>query len=870
MGDDAARLASELSLAEAVAACTPFDFWHSKRITRLGVPGVKVTDGPVGARGDGQIGSGTPALVLPCPTAMAATWDPELLRAGGAALAEEVRDRHAHGLLAPTVNLHRTPLAGRNFECYSEDPYLTARMAVGFITGVQSGGVAACVKHFVANDQEHERHTISAEVPERALRELYLLPFEAAVTEAGTWMLMSAYNRLGGTHCSEHGWLLTDLLRDEWGFDGVVVSDWFGTHTTAAAALAGLDWEMPGPSLHFGQRLLDSVTSGEVPEDVVRTKAARMLSLLARTGGLDGLVEGEPPVEPSETSQVRDGARAVARQLSAASIVMLANRPGSSGRPVLPLDPAPATLAVIGPNADEAWIQGGGSAQLNPHHVVTPLDGLRQRFAATGTEVVHEPGCLSVRSMPLLNSRLLVPLAADTTGLTVGIDEVAAGPDDRFYLVAEYWDNEHFAGEPLARVPLRAATGMFTGVLPPNAPATFWCRWSGVVEVPAAATVRFGISSAGPSRLLVDGQLVCDAWDHREPGEAFFGLGCVEVTGDVPPPAGPPPVPGTVRRLEVALEFTNAGNSFVTASRIGAAVLPPADGLARAVAAASAAEVAVVVVGLDHDTETEGRDRTTLALPAEQDELVAAVAAANPNTVVVVNAGAPVLMPWRNDVASVVQLWYPGQEGGHALADVLSGDVNPSGRLPTTFPASLDQVGAHTFGAAGYPGVDGAVRYDEGLLVGHRWLDAHDLEPEWCFGHGLSYTTFEWGAVALESLAPLVAGPLDRVGGTGREAVLTCSVELANTGDRDGHEVVQVYVAPPPGPFERAPRELRGFARVHVPAGQRVTATITLDRRAFAVWDPDAATWVVPPGTYTLVAAASSRDLRSSAGVDVG
>jgi beta-glucosidase len=858
-------LVGDLAVGEAANIAAGFGMWHNHRVTRLGIPAIKVTDGPVGARGAGEIGSGTPALVLPCPTAMAATWDPDLVGSAAVALAAEVRDRSASVLLAPTVNLHRTPLAGRNFECFGEDPHLTARMAVGYITGVQSAGVSACVKHFVANDQEHERHTISAEVSERALRELYLVPFEAAVTEAGVWMVMSAYNRLNGTYCGEHPWLLTDVLRGEWGFDGAVVSDWLGTHSTVDAALAGLDWEMPGPAVHFGARLADAVDAGDVPADVVLSMARNVLGVAGRTGLLDDVAHGVVAAEPAERSVDRDDARQLARQVAAAGIVVLANRvPASQSTPVLPLDPVPATVAIIGPNADGAWIQGGGSAQLNAHRAVTPRDGLTARLGAAGCTVTYEPGCLSVRSMPLLGVGNLVVLPGDTPGVA----DAAAGPDDRFCVVAEYFDNPEFAGDPVSVVPMRAATAMWAGVMPPGVTGTYWARWRATMEVAADATVRFGITSAGPSRLFVDGALVCDLWDARQPGESFFGLGSAEVTGDVAPPDGADP--GATRCLDIVFELSNHTTEFISAGKVGAAVVPPADAVGRAVAAAAAAEVAVVVVGLNHDTETEGRDRTTLSLPAEQDELVAAVAAANDRTVVVVNAGAPVHMPWRNDVAAVVQLWYPGQEGGHALADVLTGDVNPSGRLPTTFPADIADNPSH----GNYPGDSGVVRYEEDVLIGYRWYDAHGIEPEWCFGHGLSYTSFDLGEPDVELLGGLVPGalpPASLGAGEGRHvpAAVRVVVPVTNTGDRDGHQVVQVYVEPPDGPLVRPPRELRGFSRVWVPAGATVDATVDLGVRAFAAFDPAVGRWVVAPGTHTVAVGTSCRVITSRSAVVV-
>src|SRR3954451_10157557 len=383
---------SDVPLDDLTAAVAGSDLWNAPGIPEHDLAPLRVTDGPNGARGPSF--TGVPSACFPCGTALGATWDPQLVRRVGVAIAQESRTKGAQVLLAPTVNLHRHPLAGRNFECYSEDPTLTAMIAIGFITGVQSEGVGVTVKHFVANDSEFERMTISSEVPEAVLRELYLVPFEAAVTEADAWGVMSAYNRLNGTYCSEHEWLLTTVLRDEWGFDGVVISDWYGTHSTAPAANAGLDLEMPGPPQWFGPPLAAAVRAGEVDEATLDGKVRRVLMLLERAGRLDD--------EPSQAEDCTDAPadRGVARRAAAESFVLLHNDGNA-----LPIAGSVRTLAVIGPNADALVIQGGGSARVTPHPPVSPLAGLRTRFA--GIEVAHERGCYSSKRTPILDERLL-------------------------------------------------------------------------------------------------------------------------------------------------------------------------------------------------------------------------------------------------------------------------------------------------------------------------------------------------------------------------------------------------------------------------------------------------------------------------------
>src|SRR5262249_2603083 len=392
MSERVDKLIADLDLDEKAALAAGVDLWYGPGAPRLGVSALKVTDGPSGARGEQW--SGRPSANFPCGTALGATWNVDLVHEVGIRLGVEARRKQAHALLAPTVNIHRHPLAGRNFECYSEDPHLSARMAVAYITGVQSQGVGCTVKHFVANDSEFERMTISSEVDERTLREISLVPFEAAVKEAHTWALMTAYNRVNGPYCSEHAALIA-MLRDEWGFDGLVMSDWYGTHSTVPAANAGLDLEMPGPPQFFGDKLAVAVRAGEVPESVLDDKVHRVLTFIERTGRLDD--------EPAPEECIDDPVdRAIARRAASESFVLLRNEHAA-----LPIASSAKTLAVIGPNADAMVIQGGGSARVTPHAPVSPLAGLRARYEGTAVEVVHERGCYSFKRTPILEAPVL-------------------------------------------------------------------------------------------------------------------------------------------------------------------------------------------------------------------------------------------------------------------------------------------------------------------------------------------------------------------------------------------------------------------------------------------------------------------------------
>jgi len=744
---------------------------------------------------------------FPCGAAQGASFDPALVERIGAALAEEARSKGAGVLLAPTVNLQRTPVGGRNFECASEDPFLAARMAAAFVRGVQGRGVGACVKHFACNDAEWERHRASVEVDERTLREVYLAPFEAAVREAGAWSVMAAYNRLGGVHCTEHERLLTGILREEWGFDGAVLSDWFATQSGPASLGAGMDLEMPGPPRHYGAKLAAPVREGRADAAALDRSVRRVLGLLARTGALDA--EGPPP----ERADDRPEHRALAREAAAAGLVLLRNERGA-----LPLRGV-RRLAVVGPNADRAVIQGGGSARVTPHYAVSPLAGLAERAAAAGVELVFARGPTCYRVLPALGG-------ADLEG-AVEIELFAADAP---------------GGAPLRSERVRSAELFWlTPPAPIAAGAGFAARLRARLRAREPGAQRLSLTSAGRARLRVDGREWIDLWERRERGSAFFGLGSQEVEVAVPLAAG--------ASAEIEVDFAHDRPGLPAGVRIGFAPPEPTDALERAVAAARGADAAVVVVGLDEDWETEGRDRDGFSLPGRQDELLAAVAAANPRTIAVLNAGSPVAMPWADATAALVQLWYPGQEGGRALADVLFGDADPGGRLPLTIPVRMEDTPAFL----SCPGEAHTLRYDEGVFVGHRWYDVRGIEPRFPFGHGLSYARFEYGDLRIARAALDAGEPVE------------AEIEVANASDRPGVEVAQLYLAAPPGPVRRPPLALVGFAKLRLAPGERGVARFTVSPRSLSTWDAAAQAWRIEPGAYELAAGRSSRDLRARA-----
>jgi len=774
----------QLSVEQKVELLSGADLWHTASYEDPPVPAIRMSDGPAGVRGTSWTGAASASF--PCGAALGATWDPDLVRRIGHALGREARSKSAQVVLGPTVNLHRTPIGGRNFECFSEEPLLTAELAVAYVEGLQAEGVASCVKHFVGNDTEFERMTISSQIDDRTLRELYLVPFEAAVRRAGVRAIMSGYNRLNGTFCADHHWLLTELLRDEWGFDGVVVSDWFGCHSAEESLRAGLDLEMPGPPRARGEPLLNAVRAGDVDEHELDVSVARLLALGEWTRAAEA--------GTSEETADDDETRAVIRQAAVRAMVLLKN---DGDRLPLPATAGTVgTVALIGPYARFGRLQGGGSARVKPDHGRGPLEALESRLG----NVVFEPGGVITRYLP-----------AARGDFTVEFDDTDGGSgSSSVNRLAWYWD----------RPP---AEGVH--------PTRFAASISGTFVPETAGEWEIGLRAVGVATVRLDGETVVELAEPQR-GGAFFGIGSPEVRNTVTLQDRP---------YELTVDYPASETDLVRGLVVGARPVPAGDHLARAATVAAGADVAVVIVGTDDDWESEGEDRMSMSLPGDQDDLVRAVAAANDQTVVVLNSGSPVTMPWLDDVAAVLQLWFPGQEIGDALADVLTGEAEPGGRLPITFPRQLDDtpVFAH------YPGVDGRAEYAEGLFIGHRWYEREGIEPLFPFGFGLGYTSFELDAAVMEGSA-----------GAGA----TLHVMVKNTGPRAGGEVVQVYVEPPEGDADRPVRQLAGFQRVDLAAGGEQQVSVELDQRAFASWLDGA--WTVQPGEYTVFVGRSSQDLR--------
>ncbi len=797
--------AGALTLEQKVRLLTGADFCSLHAEPAAGLRRIVVSDGPAGVRGE-RWDERDSSANTPSPTALAASWDEALVAEIGGLLAFEARRKGVDVLLAPTLNLQRTPYGGRHFECFSEDPLLAAQIGVAFVRGVQSGGVAACAKHFIANDSETQRMTLDVRLDERTLRELYLPPFEAAVKQASVWTVMASHNRVNGQSMTESN-LLRELLRGELGFEGLVMSDWEATRSTEASARAALDLVMPGPGGPWGAALLAAVRSGAVDEAAIDEKVLRLLGLAARIGALEGA--SAAPARAYDGGEIA----ALLRRGAAAGFVLVSNRDG-----LLPLDPAPLRrLAVIGANAASARTLGGGSATVFPPYTVSPLQGLRAALSP-GVAVGHSPGPLTSARIPVARSPWLrTPDGKD------GVEVRFVGHDGRIL------DSEHRQG---CAFNWSRAEIDHDGTLERIVVRT-------VVRATQDGTYTVGASGIGHYRLSIGGQPAFDGRLEPTPGADL-------IEGLIVPPQTAHPVKlrsgqetDVVLVHEVGAAPGELGASFV---RFQLNLLDPhgddEQELARAAALAREVDVAVVVVGTTEEVESEGFDRASLALPGRQDELVARVAAANPNTIVVVNAGAPVLLPWADEVAAVLLAWFPGQEFGNALADVLLGAVEPGGRLPNTWPAA----------AVGLPStlpVQGVLEYDERLRVGYRGSGQDIRVVRYPFGHGLGYS--RWSYVSLE--APREAHGGEQVG---------VSVRLRNVGARRSREVVQLYARRPDSALERPIRWLVAFAGVYADPGEEVTVNLTLPSRAFAHWDVAARRWAVEPGRFELCAGTSS------------
>ena len=766
-------------------------------IPRLGVPAMAMADAGQGVRG-GQDSTIGPATAFPAGVLMASTWDTNLLRQIGQAIGEEARNKGSgvQVLLGPAVNIHRTPLGGRNGEYMSEDPYLAARLAVAYIQGMQGTGISACIKHFACNNQEGDRMEVNAIVSERALREIYLPAFEAGVKEGKVYSVMSSYNRVNGLHSSANPYLLTEILKKEWGFDGLVMSDWGGVHETAVVQ-AGNDLEMPDGRNMSARKLKAALADGSVTQAAVDDSVHRILRTVIRVGLLDG------PMHPDATMVNSPVHQQLALAAAESGIVLLKNR-----KNILPLDAGRIkSIALIGDVADKLQFDALGSPEVQPGHKVELLDGIKARA-----------GSVAIDFVPVGNEGEALPASVITS------------PDGSHGFKAEYFKNRDLRGAPAL-----VRTDSKIELQSPHRPAhnfprtDFSVRWTGTLTAPASGKYGFTFTGDDGFRVFLDGNNVMDHWTE---GSA------TPITVETNLVAG--------KTYALRIEYFQAGGDFTAQLNWQ----PPGKSLfEQAMEAAKKSDVAIVCVSTRR-MEGEGGDRPSMDLPANQATLIRAIAAVNKKTIVVLNNGTPVTMnDWLAKVPAVVEAWLPGQEGGTALAAILFGDVNPSGKLPDTLAARRDDYPD----AGNFPGANDEVKYAEGIYVGYRHFDQAGIKPLFPFGYGLSYTTFGYAHLRLSQpeLSP--------------DGELTASVDITNTGKRAGEEVVELYVHDPKPQIDKPVRELKGFSKIALQPGETKTVQFAIQPKALAYFDVAGHQWKADAGDYEIQIGASSRDLRQRA-----
>ena len=786
---------SRMTLEEKIDLLGGVNGYAVRGVPRLGVPQFLTADGPIGVRNYG------PATAMAGGIALASTWDPQLALRVGTEIGRDARAKGVHFLLGPGVNLYRAPMNARNFEYFGEDPFLASRIAVGYIEGVQSQGVSATVKHFMGNNSEFDRHNIDDQIDERTMRELYLPVFEAAVKEAHVGAVMDSYNLTNGEHMTQNAMLDTDILKREWGFQGVLMSDWDATYDGVAAANAGLDLEMPGGRFMNRQTLEPALQQGLVTEATIDDKVRRILRVAVRFGWLD-----RDQLDTSIPRYNQQG-REVALQAAREGIVLLKNDGG-----LLPLDKKTIhSIALIGPDAFPAVPVGGGSAGVQPFHAVSFLEGIGNYLGA-GVKVYSDRGMPAVSDL------------ANATQFSTTADGSTPG------LQADYFTGAELdAPAAVSRVDAHVNFGM--GSRMQFAEHTLSARWTGYFTPKSAGPHDFILQSTGEDggfyRLYVDDALILDHWKFSK---AKLDYATLDLT------AAPHKIV-----LEQRGRSTWLGGEF----RLGIVAHGPyVDDAAKKLAAQ--ADVVIVAAGFDPESESEGSDRT-FALPPGQDELISAMAAANKNTIVVISSGGGTDMrAWIDHVPGLIEAWYPGQEGGTALAEILFGDVDPSGKLPVTFDRSWEESPVHD--SYYPPGGTSKLTYSEGVFTGYRGYDHASRTPLFPFGYGLSYTTFSFSNL---SITPSSTGD-------GQCAV---SFDVTNTGARAGDDVAEVYVGDAHASVPRPPKELKGFARVSLQPKQTQRVTVTLNRRSFSYYDVAGKTWRADAGQFQVLVGSSSAQI---------
>ncbi|KAI1770651.1 glycoside hydrolase family 3 protein [Hypoxylon cercidicola] len=800
----------KLSMSDKIDLLAGIDVWHTKSLPQHGIPSLRLTDGPNGVRGT-KFFNGIKAACFPCGTALGATFNQELLEEAGKKMGEEAKVKGAHVILGPTINMQRGPLGGRGFESLGEDPFLAGLGAAAIVRGIQSTGIQATIKHFVCNDHEHKRNAVHAILTERALREIYALPFQLVVRDSNPGSFMTGYNGVNGTYCSENPKLLDQILRGEWGWDGMVMSDWYGTYSTTEAALAGLDLEMPGPPRFRGEPLKFNVATDKVRTHILDQRAKAMLEFIKKCAA-SGVKENAPEstADTPETAELL-------RRIGNEGIVLMKNEKG-----LLPLKKDKKTV-VIGPNAKVATYHGGGSASLAAYYAVTPFDGISSKLSSPPDYTI---GQYSHKLLPLLGYS--TKSANGEQGMTMKV--YTDGPDV---------PNR----QPVDQLEILKTEMLLIDYKNPKVKDPLWyATLEGSLVAEEDATWEFGVVVFGTANLYINDELIVDNSKKQTLGDAFFGSATIEEKGSFKLEKG--------KTYNFKVTFGSSPTSKLGGGAIplgggalrigGCKVIDPKAEIANAVELARGADQVIVCAGLNAEWETEGNDRADMSLPPGLDDLIAAVAKANPNTAVVMQSGTPVEMPWIKDVNALIHAWYGGNETGNTIADILFGDVNPSGKLSLSFPVRVQ----HNPAFLNYRTEGGRVIYGEDIYIGYRYYEFADREVLFPFGHGLSYTTFTFSDLSVAD----------------KDGELTVSVTVKNTGSVKGAEVAQVYVAPKQkAKVNRPVKELKGFAKVELAPGETKSVTVKVATKyAASYWDEERDQWCVEEGEYEVIVSDSS------------
>jgi len=790
-------------------------------IDSFNIPPLQCSDGPFGANRGGA------TTYFPCGNSLGASWDTTLLNQVAVAIAVEAKAKNIQCLLGPGINILRHPLCGRNFEYYSEDPFLTGRLAVAFTKGLQSEKVAATLKHFAVNNQEFYRNNLDVLVNERALQEIYLPAFKSAVIEGKAWSVMSAYNKVNGIHCSENKYLLTDLLKNKWGFQGFVMPDWAGAHSTTPSANAGLDCIIYKSDL-FGAPLSDAVNKGMVSETTITEMARRFLRVIFLTG----LMDKQPETDIKKPNSI--AIQELNRKASREGIVLLKNsRLTGQEENILPINPTfIKKLAVIGPNADKLRMGGGGSSYIEQvFYQVTPLEGIT-KAAQNLVSVAYTQGVSIADTLIPIGKQYLKP-----SNTSKGLHG----------LWAEYYNNMFLKGAPVAtqldtiiNFEWQAGPSIYLSDYDKKEKSKtetlnkvigedyFSARWTGTVTPPKTGYYDFVTQCDDGLRLYVNDKLIIDQWYSHD---KEYRYGTIKLEAAKP--------------YKIKVEYYEEIGG--AAMRLGWYYHDP-NLIDEAVALAKKSDAVVICAGIDRFWEAEGADRSDFELPLVQNELIKAVAAVNPNVIVVLNNGGPLnVMPWVNNVSALVEAWFTGNEGGNALADVLFGKYNPSGKLPfsyvqnkSEYPPAFDN----------YLNYDKKADYKEGIYVGYRYHDKYKTKLLYPFGFGLSYTTFEYSNLRLEKISA---------------QKYIAHFDVKNIGKIDGTEIVQLYANEVTPSVDRPIKELKGFAKAFIPKNKTHTFDIQINTDQLGFFDPAAKTWKLNKGSYLIQIGSSSVDMRLKA-----